>query len=185
MLPGRAYGLLPVLRTPPGWRSTSEGLVCQPPERNATLTIPVEVAGSYRLNVEFTRRSGEHSVNINFPLQDPGAGAVGKRVATLYLDVGEGGESIVGSAAEHARRPDGNLETGRRYELQIEVKVDALQAAIDVDLDGQDYLQWSGSVSSFPTSHPTGPFSLGSYDGDTVFHKLRLEVLEGHAQWRR
>jgi hypothetical protein len=136
----------------------------------------VKVVFSPCLRSSFTRQSGEHSVNYYFP--------VGNHVGILYLDIEDVDSLVVdekigpASPARSAPRP---LETGRRYELAIQVSLLGENATLEVELDGQPHLQWTGVRSRLPETTTSGRFALGSRDGDTIFHELRLRLSDDPA----
>jgi hypothetical protein len=176
---GRWYDLLTSATMTRSWQLTSEGLSPLQTRQNQHIKIPAEMTGSYRMHAAFTRRTGEASVNFVFPVKES--------VGILYLDVGADAASTLGRASGStqggfAQRDDGNLETLRRYNLMLDVEIAVGEAKLNVRLDGEQYQRWAGGIAGLDTTHRTGRFSLGSYDGDTVFHELHVQPLAGEAR---
>ncbi len=177
LLPDRWYDLLGVIPASGAWTKTSDGLFQFPVIENRVIEVPVEISGDYQLSSSFTRKSGARSVNYYFP--------VSERVGVLRLDrehvdtLLDGGESGPASLVQTAALP---LETGRRYEVAIKVAVRGDNATLEVKLDGKPRLEWTGPRASLAGGTSSGRFALGSRDGDTVFHSLRLRLEGGQAR---
>jgi serine/threonine protein kinase len=172
---GRWYSLLPVIEprhaVVGSWVKDGDGLASSPSTSNATIAVPAEIEGSYELFLAFTRNSGDHSVNCNFP--------VGDRLCSMYLDVGDTDDSLLGPTENPTVNPSGSLTLGQRYTVYVTVQRTGDQATIDVELNGRQHLHWSGASASLPASHSVGQFSIGSFDGDTVFHQVAVHMTSG------
>ena len=166
------------------WTATVDGLRSQGAQ-NSTLNVPITPNGSYRLQTAFTRHEGEQSVRYRLP--------VGARVVDLVLG-GDGGATSSlepingnrGSQSEARQQPTG-IETGHRYQLEVRVALRGQSAAIDIELDGQPYLRWSGLQSALAAADDprARQFSIGSTDGHTQFHSLMLRLADGYGRYVR
>jgi hypothetical protein len=151
--------------------------------------IPVQIKGSYDFEVEFTRASGDDSVNVIL--------SVGSHPCEINLS-GWGGrasglDEVNGHAAIDTENPvavrPGNIENGHRYRLLVNVRIDSDDhASIGVLLDGKLYLpRWSGNPATLtlgqhPRSLPyTSELGLGAWQSPFTFHSARLKIISGSA----
>ena len=111
------------------------------------IMLPVELEGSYDLKAEFTRlQRDDRSATILFP--------VGRRTCLLHLGAWSihGLERIdgmiTGDRLNPATRRPGLLINGQRYSVTLAVRLDGGKAKIDVTLDGQPLISWSGRQES-------------------------------------
>src|ERR1700676_4179659 len=82
----------------------------------------------------------------------------------------------------------GELNNGDRYRLLVSMRLLGQdQVSVDVSLDGRPYLpHWEGSITSFNVRAewtlpvPKRP-GLGVWQGNVVFHSVRLRMISGTA----
>lgn len=160
------------------WTRTKDGITAAPKVGNRCV-VPVEVGANYRLQIEFTRNTGDDVVAILFP--------VGDVTGVVELSGWEGavhglarvdGKPSRDPANTAAVRP-GRLENGRRYRVVLDVAQRDGTATIDVQLDGKRLFDWTGKTSRlsphFAFKLPnTKSVGLGVGDGAVVFHAVRL-----------
>jgi hypothetical protein len=130
--------------------------------------------------VEFTRNSGSGSVQIGLP--------VGSHYCTLALggwnDAASTLASIDGQETHpSATRRPGTLTNGKTYAVLALVRLHGKSVAIEVLVDKEPYLKWSGSenqVSLPGWSHPPYPNrpSLGGGYADVIYHAAWVSVLD-------
>ncbi len=151
------------------------------------IMLPVELEGSYELRAEFTRHNEGYSVDIVFP--------VAKRHCMLNLSADSGIahclNSVDGFQARDrnnpTRRQPGKLINSQRYPVRIAVKLDGDKVAVDVWLDGQPLISWSGRQESLDVLPPFSlprPFRPGLATNDTnvTFHTASVRTLDGKAR---
>ncbi|NUQ64404.1 MAG: serine/threonine protein kinase [Pirellulales bacterium] len=157
------------------WSAESDGLRVKTGQ-GARMMLPVTAAdGDYSLEVSFTRNAGEGSVVLILP--------AGSEVCELTLhgwDGIDGIEVIDGKRAnENATTRTSVFENLKRYLVQVNVHVQAGEAAIDVLLNGEPYMQWQGKASllacyfHWNLPDPTRP-GLGAWSTDATFHSMRF-----------
>ncbi|HUU11550.1 MAG TPA: hypothetical protein VM431_13570, partial [Phycisphaerae bacterium] len=169
------------------WVRRGEGLAVSPAE-NCRLMLPVAVAGSYELDVTFTRVGGKDSISAILPVGD----------AAVLLILGGWRNTVAGLAMIEGKNVDNNgaqvknctLENGRTYRLQAKVTVRDREAEIVAVLDGRPLLTWSGPWSGLSLS-PTWRLpvratpGLMANDVAVVFRSARLRMVSGEAKWLR
>jgi hypothetical protein len=150
----------------------------------ALLMIPVEIRGSYQLDVTFTRNAGSDIVGLVLPVGDHGCmvlfsaagGAAGGIALIDGKSIGENGT---------ARKPC-RLANGKQYRIACQVQLRGTLAAIRVFLDGQAYFEWTGDhrrlsidrLKSVPRHRHVG---LYTHDSQTTFHSVQLKIADGIA----
>jgi tetratricopeptide (TPR) repeat protein/predicted Ser/Thr protein kinase len=165
------------------WRRSGGGVEVKP-MLFARLAIPVDVRGSFELDVEFTRTDGDGAVSMTLPV---GVGSAGFFVAhsrhTYFRDIWAMGFK------NNVTSRDGHLDNGRRYALRVSVRLDADNARIGAELDGQSCVNaWEGpQIALLPPKFlrlPAGAsLGIGSHGGAAVvFHSVKLRVLDGEAR---
>jgi len=154
----------------------------------SVLVLPVTVSTTYDLEVEFTRNEGDKLVFVVLP--------VGGKQCMLMLDGGSGTRRASGLAQIDGRREWDNptavhgqrLENGRRYSALIRIGTMGDTATIEVSLDRQPLLQWTGrtaALSLFPALRVPDPRKpgLGAWNSAVTFHAARFRCAEGTASW--
>jgi hypothetical protein len=169
------------------WSRDSTVISCGA-EGEARMEVPVAVAGSYDLEVEFTRTDGDSDVTTIF--------TVGDRQCSLLLSMDHGGLS--GIDLVDGKRPwdDGNpsvirpgrLTNGRAYVLLISVRqTKPDRASVDVLLDGRPYLpHWEGNPASLSLHgawqlRDSRVLGVGGWNTRIIFHSMRLKLVAGRA----
>lgn len=156
------------------------------PEPFSRLMLPVELQGSYDLEFEFTRLT-EHDwpTGLIFP--------VGSRACLLYLDAWQvhGLERINGRMVEDrlnpaVRRPS-ILLSGQRYAVTVAVRLEGDRAKIDVTLDGEPLVSWSGRQESLDVAswwrlpNPLRP-ALLAHGAAATYHVALVRVVSGESR---
>ncbi len=139
----------------------------------ARIAMPAAPPAEFDFRVSFTRQTGVHSIAIFFP---HGAGraafevdAWGEHLAGFQ---NVGGRSI---RENPTRRPNVQLENGRRYTMTLEVRTGQVRGFLDDQLiatlatDGRDLAL--SDLWSMPNAKALG---LGAWNCDTVFHSVEL-----------
>lgn len=147
----------------------------------AVAELPGSIDDNYRLIAEFTRTSGTNSIGFILP--------VGSRQCIVNLAVFDGeahGIATVdgGLARDNVTtiRP-GTLVNGQRYKLIVDVTVNGDSAEIRSQLNGDEFLKWSGSPASLallkfwklPRTNSVGLFANCS----VIFHSLTVGPVVG------
>ena len=122
---------------------------CEPADYGR-LEIPVNINGSYDVEVQFTRIAGNEGLCVIVPIgQAQCSAALSVRHGTYSgLDL-VAGRSVRDSSNPTVTQP-ANVENNHRYTLVVRVRLRAReQASVDVSLDGKQYLpHWEGNMSS-------------------------------------
>ena len=157
---------------------------------SARAELPVSLDGSYELVLRFVRMEGQNAVMTYLPA---GAYRCVLLLSVFGAKLGRGGLAFIDGKPLYKNgtmvRPC-RLDNGRQYVLYIQVRVEAGQAQIDVDLDDKSLVRWRGeesalSVGSYGTlRHPRSP-GLGVNECDVVWHQVRLRMLSGEARLLR
>ncbi|MEN6497953.1 MAG: hypothetical protein ABFD16_26945 [Thermoguttaceae bacterium] len=179
---GRAYG---------DWSRQAEGIVgalSMKDSANPRLALPVEIDGSYDLEVELTRNERDLTAGVILP--------VGRRRVALRFDCRNFGTPISGlepiNGQSAMRNPTARtgaaFVTGQRALVAIQVRVDARRASISTQIDGKPFLQWEGPLEmlnrspqrqwSLPGENPLG---LSCNFCKVTFHSVRVRMVSGQA----
>ena len=166
------------------WIEHAEGLTIDQPERFQRVVLPVKVQGDYDLEVEYTRLNSYDITALTFPVGDTSCalllGCVSGAASGLELI---DGKDAMNNAT--TRRPSG-LRIHKETKALVTVRCEGDDVRIEVSLDGQPYLEWSGKRASlaisddWKTSDPLHP-GLGMLLSGTIFHSARLRVVSGEA----
>jgi len=169
------------------WSRAGKDLNCEAGEL-CRIALPVAMKGSYDLEVEFTRTSGEGDVGAMFPVGQ----ATGMAILSSYAGAASGLENVDGHDASFPGNPTslrpGRIENGDRYRMLVSARILSNNlASIDVSLDGKPYLpHWEGDPSALslsPNWSMPNPrqFGLAAYHSDATFHSARLRIVSGNA----
>ena len=122
---------------------------------NRFIRLPMTIRRSYELDLEFTRITGDNSVNLLLP--------VGGRGVHLMLGSHPGHGGFAGlavvkgpamvSAGHPTRRGNFLLEDGRCYGLNVQVRTQYGRAHIVIELDDVPSIDWEGLTTDL---HDTG-----------------------------
>ncbi len=148
-----------------------------------TLMLPVEVTGSYELEVRFARTAGRDSVDVILPV----GSAQPLLVLSGILGVAHGLEFINGKncADNETSVKPGALQNNRVYSLHIRVSLEKDLAQVQAELDGSPLISWRGPVSAFSSTWKLprqNTIGLASWASNVVYHSVRLRMLSGEAR---
>ncbi|MDH3584085.1 MAG: hypothetical protein OER86_07710, partial [Phycisphaerae bacterium] len=131
-----------------GQISLDDGVIRISPDgaRPARLEIPVVPEGSYHLRLRFRRTHGDESMNAHLP--------VGRGRVLLVLG-GYPPYSMSGLESIGGKRVNANdtatkafkITTGKLHQAKITVRRGERQSTIEVDVDGQRVISWTGDES--------------------------------------
>ncbi len=135
-------------------------------------------SGSFDIEIEFTRRSGRHSVSVFFPHEN---GFGGIELSAWARNLG-GLQVLDGVTLEQS--PSAfvlDLQNGRRYSLLVRVRGDMVETYVD----GKSYEVSHIGERQFRVSDPWGwqlgsgqadcDFVIGSYQSPTTFHSVQVK----------
>jgi hypothetical protein len=184
---GRAVDLLPLVdiqRDNIGgfWEWKGDVLVTSQPKKNAMLLLPAAAEGDYRLEAQFTRMSGSDAVAIIVP--------VGGNLCLMTFSESSGRISRLGVDVKLSRSEreskirvePAELTNNQKHTVSILVRLRGDVATVQVSLDGEPYLSWSGdpkavSAEGWPMP-PVKQFALGTNES-VMFHNVRLRPISG------
>lgn len=173
------------------WNHNGEELVAGcvkwSPEGHPRIALPVEIQGSYDLEVEFTRTKESFIVATILP--------VGSQHVTMLFDQGTPPDKVSGlepidykTARDNStgKRGPPVLINGQRYVVRHQVHLDGDRVRIEVILNERPFLLWSGTREqladnvqwSLPGPNLPG---LAATDCGVVFHAVRLRLVAGKA----
>ncbi len=140
--------------------------------------VPVAVRGEYDLRIEFTRRESDKSVGIIAP--------VGTHV--LVFQLSPGGRDWWCNAGDPPARHDTPLVNGRRYTLELRVRLAGENATVDASLDNVTLMHWQGAETDLkrdpgwrlPAANAIGLMADSSL---ATFHVVELKLVSGQAAW--
>ncbi len=191
--PGKWVDLLPLVDpekdTVKGtWKRGAGALASVEKVKHARIEIPLVIDGSYRLRGEFMRTSGKESIYWHVPA---GPSAVG--VEFSFMNGNRDGLSEVNGKNPGAFPADvpwvvkpSHIKNDQPYRLEVTVRRQGEDAAVEVRLNGERHLTWSGSPSDLSVygrwrlGHK-GVLGLGAWESQVVFRNLRLLILDGEA----
>ncbi len=164
------------------WQRKGEDVVCLR-DHWSKMMLPVTVSGDYDLEVEFTRAEGADSAAIVFP--------VGWRACNVVFGAGAHGlENIDGKSALYSpiRTELNGIKVGQRYRATVRVRLQEIRSAqVEILLDGEPCLSWSGSQDSLTPYESWNPPNwarptIGAFD-HVIFHRAALRLESGKASW--
>ena len=146
----------------------------------ARVQLPAAPRGSYQLEAQFTRVSGD-CVALMLPVHSTGVLLVVSgwkgRVSGLAFIHGK-------DADRNKTTRDGKLSNGEKHTLLARVLLrDKDHVRIAVALDGKAYLDWEGPRSDLTPDRQwglrrAGSVGIGAYNAVVVFHHCQLQMLE-------
>jgi len=160
------------------WSETPNGLRVAA-GKLSRCSLADSTSGDYKLTVEFTRLSGNDAVAVLIP--------VGSTEAAIELG-GWQGEShglvrVDGLPSKSPQNPTsvrpGTLINNQRHRLKVTVKESLNNAAIQVNLDGKEIINWAGATSRLQphiafTLRKNGSFGLAAHESTVIFHSVKL-----------
>ncbi len=161
------------------WTKSDKGITVGAAQ-GARLWLPFAPTGEYDVRIEFTRRTGVHSVALFFPH--------GKGQASFEVDAWAehlagiqniGGRDIRQNASRKANQ---TLQNGTRYSMTVEVRKNQIRALLDDDViatiptDGNDLAV--PDLWALPHRQTLG---IGAWDSETVFHRIEARMVGGAA----
>lgn len=153
------------------WSIQGGGLTVSAWGEAARLNVPATVSESYRTLINFTRTDGDGSVCVFLTAggQQVMLRIGGEDAGLRWID-GQPGGAVTQQTA---------IQTGQLYTLEARVTVTGDQARIEADLQGKQYVRWSGQWSSLALQPPwTGldpkHLGLGADDCEVTFHMLTV-----------
>jgi class 3 adenylate cyclase len=158
------------------WQRVDDGLACTAAS-SARLAIRRTVPREYDLRVEFTRRSGIHSVAVMF--------VAGTGTATFELDCWgshlAGIQNVAGLSTRDGERGRGEnvtLVNDKRYAALVEVRRENVTGYLDgrrivqLQTDGSDLSLWND------WRLPGLTLGVGAYNSATTFHKIEMREIK-------
>jgi tetratricopeptide (TPR) repeat protein/tRNA A-37 threonylcarbamoyl transferase component Bud32 len=164
------------------WRAAGTGLDVQK-ALYSRLAIPVDIKGSFELQLAFTRTSGDGSVGLLVPA---GSGSVGLEVSAASLNLLR--DIWTRGFFDNVSAQPGQLENNRKYVLHMIVRLRNDQARIEADLDGQPCIvPWEGPqvalLEPLMLRLPAGAaLGIATHDSPFIIHSLKLRMLDGQAR---
>lgn len=173
------------------WQRNGEELVANyakwAPGGHSRMAIPVAIEGSYDLQVEFTRTKAPFMVGTILPVE--------LRQVTMVFDQGPENDKAAGLEFLGGKwirdNPSGKrgplfLQDGQRNVVLHQVRLEEDQVRIEVFLNGQPFLQWSGKQElltasgeyALPATRSPGLVASGCW---ATFHAARLRLASGKA----
>lgn len=161
------------------WEWTAKGITLLPETNRqyARLNLQAAPNGDYEIEVEFTRHSGDESVNLHLPVADRSVNAA------LCAYSRWAGFSQLGRHGEGSKETGAilRIENGQRYRLRMRVQTDGDSVSLSMFLDDDSLTDWSGPVSelsSVDSWQPIGTAVMGlGAMSPTTFHAVRLKEL--------
>jgi hypothetical protein len=177
------------------WTKNEDGELVGAPAGCARIVLPAESMSRYHMRAEFTRTSGNGSVNIIFP-----AGA-GENSGQSVMTISGWGGTINGLDMVDGKRASDNpstrkgrsIETGTRYRLDLRVVQMGREGAnvmVMAQLNGRQLVRWSGKPGSLKVPSewrlPSGnSFGLGAFSSGVIFHSVKINRMPGGPPARR
>lgn len=155
------------------WKTRGDTLEVAAAESSGRAMVPVIPRGSYAIKVEFTRKA-DGLVGVILP--------VGTRqclAAVNYQGAANGLDTIQGRPANDNQSTfQAALVNGRRYTLEISVRVEQRDAAVTVNLDDRPLMFYRGPATALALARlwSLGPRNcLGlAVQSDVVFHSVKF-----------
>jgi len=164
------------------WTRDADGLTVLPEKglQFLQLNLPGGIAGSYDLEVQFTRHTSDQTVGVVLP--------AGSRLCSVVLSSYTGEASGLEFINEQDVRNNpttlkpATLNNGQPYTLLIQVRPQGDRVSITATLDGKPFISWSGaqsSLHSYQGSWEAVPnrASLIAYECSVTFHSVRLRTM--------
>lgn len=168
------------------WERNGDKLIGMPepdPPFTSRARLPVNVEGSYDLEVEFARAEGNGAVALNLPVGTHQCSLIFSHQYNVHGIELIDGESV--HANRTTRRP-GILVNDHLYLAQVSVRLQGEQSQITVYLDSEPCTNWTGSPHALDLHKSwalgtTGMPGLGLHGSKVVFHAVRLRMVSDDA----
>tara|TARA_R110002072_G_scaffold287242_1_gene452644 strand:- start:113684 stop:115258 length:1575 start_codon:yes stop_codon:yes gene_type:complete len=144
------------------------------------ISLPVEASGSFQLELEINRLSGDNALMIFFP--------VGSSAASYHIS--HGGPFADGeyhcldhidgqSSSKNETRSNGRIPNGQWIKVSLDVSIRRDKATIEATLGGKQIIKWEGDVSRIAPSpgwHVANrkQFGLGVQRSRVAFRNLEI-----------
>ncbi|MCX6910770.1 MAG: FHA domain-containing protein [Verrucomicrobia bacterium] len=164
------------------WTREADGLTVLPEKglQFLQLNLPGEIAGSYDLEVQFTRHTSDQTVGVVLP--------AGSRLCSVVLSSFAGEASGLEFINEQDVRNNPTtfkpaaLNNGQPYTLLVQVRPQGDRVDLTATLDGRPFISWSGaqsSLHSYQGSWEAAPnrASLIAYECSVTFHSVTLRTM--------
>ncbi len=181
------------------WKMQPDGLAYlgRKGKVNSRVELPFNCSGSYLIEAEISTVPTPGDIVLHLPFaKESGAGqddisfivdhARGTRAGFAYF----GGESLGGK--KNPAWADMAAPLGQKNRLMVKVELKKLgRIALSAWLDGKPLVGWEGerslSTGSAIVWRPNNPshFAIGTTLDGTVFHRIRVEALDGEIKWLR
>ena len=161
-----------------------------PSAHRSLIMLPISVDGSFDLEASFTRHAGNDFVAVLLPVRPHGCSIIisGWNGRSSWIDgiKGLAPEDMLEVPVCQFRREDGSLTNGRRYSVLTQVRQEGKQVSIEVFLDGQPYLSWSGDGDSirlwgYLSTGDSSRLGFAAIDCSVTFHTARFRLHSGRA----
>jgi hypothetical protein len=169
------------------WERKYETLQAEPPESDSRIRLPIDVQGSFALNLDFTAVDGQ-SVLLALPAGGRGFQVVLGVAPAVQL---AGIQTIAGNAVPKSGvAVPLRIKPGQRHSLLVRFEQVGEKGRIIVHLDKNPYLAWQGDVTALDDplekrGSPAG-IAIGSADGKQVlFHAATIQLLSRNGQLLR
>ena len=167
------------------WRHQGSALASVERVSSGRIMIPLAPEGSYELQINFVRISGNDLVGVILP--------VASSTVTLHLGGWLGrasGLRLINGKGDNETVKASTLENGRQYSVNVKVLVDDHEAWITVTLDGEPLIAWRGAPSALSLNTRwrlplPGYLGLAHSETTVVFRSVRLRMLSGEARLLR
>lgn len=164
------------------WERSPEGKVRSIWSKYAQLSLPIEVHGAYECDMELTVDEGPGRTVLILPIVG------GKCLFVVFANDGNGIQPIDNTnyRTSPARNPTPALVLGRRHYVHASIHYPTPDTvSLDVSVDSQPYLAWSGELTRVvrewpdwiavfldpPAARPT----IGSHTNRLTLHSMRVK----------
>ncbi len=142
----------------------------------ARLSVPFSIRGNYEARIRFSRQDGNGGVGVFLP--------VGEHQVMVVLGAEDGQASGLQWIDQEAIHSNGTgvvagFANQRPYTVGIRIESADGQATIEVDLQDQPVVRWSGRESLLNVRHPwtqldSDSLGLGASGCDVAFHSIQV-----------
>jgi len=170
------------------WQRRGRSLALSSPASQNRAVAPIAPAGSYTLDAQFVRVSGDDTVCFVLP--------VGSRSVSLLFSAWHGAVHGLGNIKGRDPRSNattlkpGTLRNGVTYRAYMTVKARGKRARITVWLNDRPLIAWEGALTDLSphggwVSPRPGQPAFGTSHSEAVFRSVRLRMLSGKAKLLR